>query len=406
MVSDAQAAPISSRRSPRSAGRLVGGLTTSLVVHVAAVLFFGAFATLDWIGAKQPPAVEQDVDVVHVSSKEWDRNLAPAGSLPAPSVSPAAAHHKEAPVTALPQGQVVAVATGNDQKPEVAKYLAEHDNTVAKETRAREQTAFYGKAMPRQTTVHEADSKEQQKLKGNQGTGTDDAAKAEKTQIAEREIPKTLVQPKVATLERSEDGETRARGDSTITNGSSDHLQVKPGTLAAGEANSGSDGKAGVPDAPDNPHSAGVTGTAVGAAPNDFLQNVPIGDGTFLNTREYKYAAFFNRVKQRVGEQWRPNDEMRRKDLRGHAASRTRITVVDVTLDEEGRVSDVHVSQSCGVDFLDVEAVAAFQRAQPFPNPPTGLFDEDRRIRFRFGFHIDNDPGGSSPLLRGRHGHW
>jgi TonB family protein len=176
---------------------------------------------------------------------------------------------------------------------------------------------------------------------------------------------------------------------------------VRPGALDE-DNHPGSEGKAGVPDAPERPGSAGTPVDAVGAAPNDFLQNVPIGDGTFLNTREYKYAGFFNRVKQRVGEQWRPNDALRQKDPHGHAAGRRRITVLDVVLGEDGRVTDIRVSQSCGIDFLDEEAVAAFERAQPFPNPPTGLFDEDRHVRFRFGFHIDNDPGSQSPFHFGR----
>ena len=405
MVSEAYVEPIPSRRSARSVGRSLGGLTTSLGVHVAAALSFGAFSALGWIDANQPPPVlEQDVDVVPISSKDWERNLA-ADSLPLPSTS-TIAHRKEASNTPLPAGQVVDVAAGNDEKPADAKYLSEHDNSIAKETRAREQTPFYGKAMPRQTTVHGSDSKEQDnRIKGNQGTGTDDATKSEKTQIAERDIPKTLLPSKVATLERSEDGETLARGDSPNTNGNSNHLQVKPGTLAAQDPHPGSEGTAGVPDAPNLPGSAGVPGTTVGAAPNDFLQSVPIGDGTFLNTREFKYASFFNRVKQRVGEQWRPSDELRRKDPRGHATSHSRITVVDVTLDDEGRVSDIRVSQSCGIDFLDEEAVAAFERAQPFPNPPTGLFDEDRHVRFRFGFHLDNQPGNPLPI-RSPRGHW
>ena len=79
-----------------------------------------------------------------------------------------------------------------------------------------------------------------------------------------------------------------------------------------------------------------------------------------------------------------------------------------MTLDDEGRVSDIRVSQSCGVDFLDEEAVAAFERAQPFPNPPTGLFDEDRHVRFRFGgTYVGAKKGGlvsdaAVPALRQR----
>jgi TonB family protein len=391
-----------SNRRRRSKSRFLGGLTTSVVVHGTAVLFFGALSTLNWVGASEPqPLVVPDVDVVTVSTKDWERNAA-AGPLPPPS-NHSAKQNKEPANPPLPTGQVVDVATGNDQRPADSKYLAEHDNRVANETRAREQTPFYARAMPKQTSLTQKEQ-EAEKLKGNQGTGTDDATKAEKAQLAEREIPKTLEHAKVATLERSEDGETNARGESAKSSGLSNRLQVRPGTLDE-DSHPGSEGRAGSPDAPSLPDASGAPGAVVGAAPNDFL-NVPTGDGTFLNTREFKYAAFFNRVKQRVGEQWRPNDEIRRHDPNGRVASRRRITVVDVTLDDGGRVSQIQVSQSCGVDFLDQEAVAAFERAQPFPNPPTGLFDQDRHVRFRFGFHIDNDPGGRLPLIPGGASHW
>jgi TonB family protein len=376
------------------------GVILSIVAHVAGVFYIGSVATFAFGGPHPPaPDVAEDVSVVPVSSKEWDHNLG-SDSSPAPDVR-AAEHHKAEP-TALPKGQVVDVANGNDQKPADAKYLAEHDNTVAKETRAREQTPFYGKAMPQQTTVTpEPKAKPEQKLKGNQGTGNDDASKAEKPQLAEREIPKTLDQQKVASLERSENGENQARGESAVTNGTSNRLQVRPGSSDQND-HPGSDGKAGVPDATNSPHAAGVAGQAVGAAPNDYL-NLPMGDGTFLNTREFKYASFFNRVKQRVGEAWHPNDALRARDPYGrHTSSRTRITVLDVTLNEQGRVVDISVAQSCGLEFLDQEALAAFERAQPFPNPPAGLFDQDHQVRFNFGFHVDNEPGRPSPFQFGR----
>jgi len=43
-----------------------------------------------------------------------------------------------------------------------------------------------------------------------------------------------------------------------------------------------------------------------GAAANDHLQDVDEGDGTYLNTKEWKFASFFNRVKQSVSQQWNP----------------------------------------------------------------------------------------------------
>ena len=57
-------------------------------------------------------------------------------------------------------------------------------------------------------------------------------------------------------------------------------------------------------------------------------------------------------------------------------------------LDDEGNLQNVDVKESSGIDFLDREAMSAFRRAQPFPNPPRGLVEEGQ-IEFPFGFHVD-----------------
>ena len=41
------------------------------------------------------------------------------------------------------------------------------------------------------------------------------------------------------------------------------------------------------------------------------------------------------------------------------------------------------------VDFLDLEAIKAFERAQPFPNPPPAILAMDQTVRFQFGFFLE-----------------
>jgi outer membrane biosynthesis protein TonB len=45
---------------------------------------------------------------------------------------------------------------------------------------------------------------------------------------------------------------------------------------------------------------------------------------------------------------------------------------------------------------LDHVAVEAFKKAEPFPNPPMGIADEDGSIRFNFQFVVTMRP--RSPL--------
>src|SRR5690606_23807551 len=85
------------------------------------------------------------------------------------------------------------------------------------------------------------------------------------------------------------------------------------------------------------------------------------------------------RVKQGVSWAWEPGEKLRRRDPTGAVyGGKDRVTVLSVTLDSEGNLQDVDVTRSSGLDFLDEEAVAAFQKAQPFPRPPPGMMSEGR----------------------------
>ncbi|MCA9540309.1 MAG: energy transducer TonB, partial [Myxococcales bacterium] len=127
----------------------------------------------------------------------------------------------------------------------------------------------------------------------------------------------------------------------------------------------------------------------------DHLEDVESGDHTFLNTREHKYAWFFNRVKSSVQQRWHAVEAHRRYDPYGRVYGvRDRLTVVEVTLNADGSLDDIFVKKDSGVGFLDDAALQAFRDASPFPNPPSGLRDDDGRIRFSFGFYLEIDGRG------------
>ncbi len=60
-------------------------------------------------------------------------------------------------------------------------------------------------------------------------------------------------------------------------------------------------------------------------------------------------------------------------------------------------MKDIFVDKSSGLDFLDLEAIKSFERAQPFPNPPPGLLATDSTVRFQFGFFLEM---GGRPRMR------
>ena len=67
-----------------------------------------------------------------------------------------------------------------------------------------------------------------------------------------------------------------------------------------------------------------------------------------------------------------------------------RKTILRIILDKDGYVMSVTIYQTSGVDFLDSEAIAAFNRCKQFPNPPIGML-VNNQISFLFGFEVKLD---------------
>jgi TonB family protein len=244
------------------------------------------------------------------------------------------------------------------------------------------------------------DNVEKPQVAGNNGLGFDDrplrnAAK----QKGALEIPSSKRREEIAMrLEKEGRGigpRISNHSESQDIVGNSDRLRIQPGELSKEEASPGARGSPGI--AALLP-SYSVMDKLAGAPANDHLANVEDGEGTYLNTKEWKYSTFFNRLKQSVGMHWDPVTPWRQRDPTGAIyGGRDRYTVLTVTLNERGMVKDIFVAKSSGLDFLDLEAVHSFERAQPFPNPPPGLIAGDSTVRFNFGFFLEL---GGSPRIR------
>ncbi|MFT7580193.1 MAG: TonB family protein [Myxococcota bacterium] len=123
---------------------------------------------------------------------------------------------------------------------------------------------------------------------------------------------------------------------------------------------------------------------------NDYLPDVDPSKSTLLNANKYKFADFFLGVKRAVEKHWRPAQIYRRRDPTGRAFGvKDRYTLLRVTLDDDGRVLRLLTTRDSGLDFMDSEAKQAFQKAQPFPNPPVGLLNAKNEVVFEFGFYFE-----------------
>lgn len=126
-----------------------------------------------------------------------------------------------------------------------------------------------------------------------------------------------------------------------------------------------------------------------GTGSPDYLDGLEETGTTMLNSKRWKFAAFFNRMKHAVAQEWKPDDVLGRHDPSGGIYGRgDRMTVLRVEIKPDGRVGELSVKKPSGVEFLDDEAMMAFKRAQPYDNPPPGLADADGIIRFNFAFVV------------------
>jgi TonB family protein len=333
------------------------------------------------IGRRPPPVSKQAVSLRAISDADWQRVRQAAFRADKVKMLPPPAPPKvkfERP----PKGQVVAVPKGNGEVAPDAKFLAESNNAVKHQTRAKETTSHYEQAEAQTSTPkpREAETHEQVKFahtRGNGGEGQSDALKREAS---------TRRNPQVASLGVTAEN-ILDRGPGLMRQSP---LLGGPKRQEGEEERAASEGRKGL-DSENSTATPAAQAGRQGAAANDHLKDVDEGGLTALNTREFKFAGFMNRVKQAISSHWEPREALARHRI-NLGASEVQ-TVVAVVLTPEGRVKDLRVVQSSGYEALDEEAIAAFSRSQPYPNPPRQLVEEDGFIHFGFGFVMEQGGG-------------
>ena len=124
---------------------------------------------------------------------------------------------------------------------------------------------------------------------------------------------------------------------------------------------------------------------------NDFVEEVPLGDMTNLNTTEFKYYGFYHRIRQKLEQYWGSTIQSKAKNLyksgRRLPASENLITAITVTIDDRGNILDIKIDGTSGIRELDQAAIESFNKAGPFPNPPKGLLVGGRAV-IQWGFVV------------------
>jgi len=124
--------------------------------------------------------------------------------------------------------------------------------------------------------------------------------------------------------------------------------------------------------------------------PQDYVRGLKESERTALNTKEYVFFGYFQRIRQRLDLAWTRTlrDQLMKlyKGGRRLATDMDHTTKVLVTLNKQGEIVRVQVVEESGTRDLDDAAISAFNRAGPFPNPPKGIVDNKGEIQIRWDF--------------------
>lgn len=113
------------------------------------------------------------------------------------------------------------------------------------------------------------------------------------------------------------------------------------------------------------------------AANNDFIDDVPLGDMTHLNTKEFKFFGFYHRIRQKLEQYWgkslKEGVETIYKSGKKLVQNENYITSLRIVLNGKGKIVNVSILGTSGHKELDNAAINSFNNAGPFPNPPQGM---------------------------------
>jgi len=295
--------------------------------------------------------------------------------VPRPSLVRAPADPKREPPKPaepeLPDGQIVETPRPeHDQVPRDARFRGRYDMAVEREQKARDHSRP-SRSMGR-VRVAEAS-----KWQSPQSNSPDPTVLRKARPKARDETALVPAQDEIAPLRdlgaspRPQPAQTGSTSGSVVVRGEPNGLLLpatSPGNVL---------------------HNVQALSGQIGSS--DYVADVDDeGDVNLLNTRKYRYYDFFQRIKERVAQEWEPGKVWRQRDPTGQRYGvKDRLTIVKVTLDTEGALKALRVSKECGLEFLDEEARRAFAAASPFPNPPVGLKNGHDEIEFQFGFMFE-----------------
>ena len=127
------------------------------------------------------------------------------------------------------------------------------------------------------------------------------------------------------------------------------------------------------------------------ASNSDYIEGVKLGDATNLNTQEFKYWGFYNRMRLRLEPIWEKllDERLRKYFTHGKriVIGNDTMTLIKITLDEEGNVFRIKVLSSSGIAEVDDIAIDAITLSSKFPSVPRDML-KDKLAEIEWGFVV------------------
>jgi TonB family protein len=128
-----------------------------------------------------------------------------------------------------------------------------------------------------------------------------------------------------------------------------------------------------------------------------LFKNINIGDFNAINTDEYTYYSFHERINDRIRIRWvnrieETLSEFKRRGVIQALKKGESTTMIEVRLDKNGNYVNSVLMKSSGIRSWDEAAILAFQNGAPFLNPPVEMVDKDGSIRLQYRFSVMWDP--------------
>lgn len=129
------------------------------------------------------------------------------------------------------------------------------------------------------------------------------------------------------------------------------------------------------------------TNLSSGNQGGDYLPNYKVGNRTYLNTLANPHISFFVELKKRFGIAFNPAPVLRRSLAQISGMGQVK-TVWGLSVDRTGRVVDMKLIKSSGIQDYDYEAKRTMQSSAPYSKPPENLMGSDQLLHMAWTFVV------------------